>query len=354
MHPTKTRSVITLIAFFLFACLANPLKAQQPNLDNPGDYITAVGKARGDMDNKYMQYLSAAAHGRRARKIEKLRQEVLDNINESKYKVTELPIYKGDNSLRQGSIDYIKLCYSVFAEDYKKIVNMEELAEQSVDEMQAYLLLQDKVSEKLNEASANLEKTTNEFAVKYHVNLVSEKSPLSEKMETAGKLNRYINNVYLAFFKSNWEDGQMVTAMNNKKVNDVEQARSALLSYANEGLKALDTLKSFENDPSLAAACRQALQFYKKTAETDVPKLTDFYLKQEDFAKLKKAFDEKSASSRTKEEVDAYNKAVKDVNNSVNSFNQTNNMINSNRTQALNNWTDTEKRFADAHMPHYK
>jgi len=42
----------------------------------------------------------------------------------------------------------------------------------------------------------------------------------------------------------------MVKAMNDKKVNDAEQARSALLSYANDGLKGLDTLKPFEGDPS--------------------------------------------------------------------------------------------------------
>jgi hypothetical protein len=350
MHFPKTPIVLVFCALL---CIAHPSRAQQ-NLDNPGDYMTAVSKARGDMDNKYMQYLSAAAHGRRARKVEKLRQEVLDNINDSKFKVTDLPIYKGDNSLRQGNIDYIKLCYSVFAEDYKKIVNIEELAEQSVDEMQAYLLLQDKVNEKLNEASNNLQKATSEFAAKYNVKLITESNPLSEKMEAAGKLNRYTNAVYLAFFKANWEDAQMVKAMNNKKVNDVEQARSALLSYAEEGLKALDTLKAYEGDPSLAGACRQALLFYKKTAETDVPKLTDFYLKEEDFAKLKKAFEEKSSSGRTQEEVNTYNKAVKDMNNSINSFNQTNTAVNNGRNQAINNWQDTEKKFADEHMPHYK
>src|ERR1700755_916011 len=121
------------------------------NLDNPGEYMTALVKARGDMASKYMQYMSAAAHGRRASKIEKLRQEVLDNITNSRYKTTDLPIYKGDNSLRQSSIDYIQLCYTIFSEDYKKIVNMEELAEQSVDEMQAYMLLQEKVNDKLHE-----------------------------------------------------------------------------------------------------------------------------------------------------------------------------------------------------------
>jgi len=350
MQPLKKHVAGIFICSLLIISL--PSLAQNP--DNPGEYMTAITKARGDMDTKYMQYLSAVAHGRRARKVEKLRQEVLDNITQSRYKVTDLPIYKGDNSLRKGTIDYIQLCYSVFSEDYKKIVNMEELAEQSVDEMQVYLLLQEKVSEKLSEGADKLQKLGNEFAAKYKVTIINEKSEFSEKMETAGKLNRYTNAVYLTFFKSNWEDAQMTKAMNNKKVNDVEQARSALLSYANEGLKALDTLRAFEGDPSLANACRQALEFYKKTAEKDVPKLTDFYLKQEDFDKLKKAFDQKSGSDRTKEEVDAYNKAVKDVNGAIGAFNQTNTMINNGRTQALNNWQEAEKKFADTHMPHYR
>jgi hypothetical protein len=347
-------SLLTVVVLTcLSLCTVSSLSAQNI-ADNPGDYISAVFKARGDMDNKYMQYMSATAHTRRARKVEKLRQEVLDNITESRYKTTDLPMYKGDNSLRKGSIDYIQLCYNVFSEDYKKIVNIEELAEQSVDEMQAYMLLQEKVSEKLNEASSGLEKITHDFAAKYNVKLNTEKSALGEKMESAGKLNSYMNAVYLAFFKCNWEDNQMVKAMNDKKVNDVEQARSALLSYANEGLKGLDTLKPFEGDPSLVNACRQALQFYKQTAEKDIPKLTDFYLKEEDFEKLKKSMQDKPASSRTREDVDAYNKAVKDINTSVNTFNQVNSKVNSGRTQVLNQWQDAEKRYADDHMPHYK
>ena len=325
------------------------LKAQ--NLDNPGDYVTAVFNARGDMDAKYMQYLSAAAHGRRARKIEKLRQEVLDDINNCRYKTTDLPLYKGDNSLRKASIDYIQLCYRVFDEDYKKIVNIEEIAEQSVDEMQAYLLLQEKVNEKLQEGSAELQKTTHEFAARYNVQLTEGKTALTEKMETASKLNTYINHVYLAFFKCNWEDGQMVKAMNDKKISDVEQSRSALSGFVAEGLKSLDTLKAFEGDPSLASSCRQVLTFYKNLADNDMPKLTEFYVKQEDFAKLKRAFD--ANSNHTKDEVDNYNKTIKDINGSINTFNQLNTKVNTGRTQALNTWQDTEKKFADDHMPHY-
>lgn len=56
--------------------------------------------------------------------------------------------YNGDNSLRQSSIDYIKLCYNVFNDDYAKIINLEDIAEQSFDEMQAFLLLQEKQTKK--------------------------------------------------------------------------------------------------------------------------------------------------------------------------------------------------------------
>jgi hypothetical protein len=350
---TPALATFLTLATLLTATLltASPSVTAQ-NLDNPGDYMTAMVKARGDMDAKYMQYMSAAAHGRRARKVEKLRQEVLDNITNSRYKTTDLPIYKGDNSLRQSSIDYIQICYNIFSEDYKKIVDMEELAEQSVDEMQAFMLLQEKIDEKLHEGYATLDKVTHEFAAKYNVNLISEQSPLGAKLEESAKVNTYSSTLYLIFFKCNWEDNQMVKALNNQKVNDAEQARNALLSYADEGLKSLDTVKPFEGDPSLVNACKQALTFYKQTAQTDMPKLTDFYVKQEEFNKLKKDFD--AGSNHTQTDVNTYNKAVKDFNNAVNAFNQTNNKVNNGRTQALNEWNHADKDFQDQHIPHYK
>jgi hypothetical protein len=246
------------------------------------------------------------------------------------------------------------MCYRVFDEDYKKIVNTEELAEQSFDEMQAYLLLQEKVNEKLREASDKLQKASVDFAAKYHVNLIDGSSPLSQKMETAGRLNRYTNQVYLLFFKCNWQDQEMVKAMNNKKVNDIEQARSSLVRFADEGLKSLDTTKLFDGDPTLVNACRQVMQYYKKAGEKDIPKLTDFYLKQENFDKIKKSFDTKPASARTQEDVNAYNKAVKEINDAINAFNQTNNAVNNGRKQSVNEWENAVSKFKDAHMPYYR
>ncbi|HEY4935869.1 MAG TPA: hypothetical protein VII44_04780 [Puia sp.] len=324
-------------------------------IENAGDYMTAMSNAQVVMDQKYMAYVSASAHSRRTRKIEKLRIQALESINNAKYKTIDLPKYKGDNSLRQASIDYIQFCYRIFNEDFSKIVNMEEIAEQSVDQMQAFLFLEEKTSEKLQEANENLAKAEKEFAAKYKVNLVNSKNELTDKMGTAGKVNSYTDKIYIIFFKCNWEDGQLFNALNAHKLNDAEQARNSLIGFAKEGLEALqaDSLRTFQGNPSLSAGCRAALQFYSSMAKNDIPKLTDFYLKEENFDKIKKSLEAKG-NNKTKEDVDQYNKAVKDINTSANSFNQLNQDLNKSRQEAVQNWENAEKSFRDELIPYYK
>jgi len=342
----------TLLFAAAFFSIGIPAFSQA--IDNPGDYMTAINNAHLDMNQKYMAYMSAVAHGRRARKVEKLRQQTVESIEQSRYKTIDIPVYKGDNSLRQSSIDYIKFCYAIFNDDYSKIVNMEEIAEQSFDEMQAYILLQEKTEEKVKEAFNKMSEASTTFAAKNNVKLVDGSTELGDKMEVASKLNHYNNEVFLVFFKCNWQDGEIVKAINAKKVNDIEQGRNALLKYATEGLQRLDTLKHLNGDPSLNIAAKDVLRFYKKMAEKDLVKTTDFFLKEENYNKIKKAFDSKSESARTKEDVDIYNKAVNEINAAVNVYNQGNNNINTSRTQLLQNWEKTQKTFSDTHMPRYK
>jgi len=45
---------------------------------------------------------------------------------------------------------------------------------------------------------------------------------------------------------------------------------------------------------------------------------------------------------------------VGDFNVSVNSYNQLNDNINQKRDQVIQAWSEAEKQFLDAHVPHYK
>ncbi len=344
---------IKILTAFWLLLFCTPLVSGQA-IDDPVSYLNAINDAQSEMNQKYMAYMSAAAHSRKAKRIEKLRQQVLESINNSRVKTAALPYYKGDNSLRQSSMDYIKLCYNVFNEDYARIVNMEEIAEQSFDEMQAFLLLHEKTGEKITEASEKMNQAIATFAAKNNVTLIESSDEFGLKLRQAGKLNRYSDSLFLIFFKCYWQDGQIVEAMNKGSVTQIEQGRASLIRFADEGLAALQHMKPFNGDGSLIASCKRMLTLYKQIAEKDIPVQADFFIKKDNFEKVKKSFDAKSARDRTKEDVAAYNKSVNEINAASDTFNKVNKELNDKRNTALNEWNKAQQAFADDNMPHYK
>lgn len=347
------KKFLPFVLLIILCTAVTTLKAQDINTD-PGAYMNAITDAETGMNKAYMAYISAAAHSSRKRKIEKMRDNAVDAIQTCQGAINYLPPYKGDNSLRQNAINYVQLCYKVFNDDYAHIVNMEDIAERSYDEMQAYLLLQQATNDTLQMAITRMNRAETEFAAKYNVTMVDQKTELGDKMEATNRMGRYHDKVYLLFYKCNWEDNQLTEAVNQKNVTKIEQTRSALDKYAKEGLAITDTLSGFEGDNTLAGACKGALEFYKEEAETQTPKITDFFLKEENFEKLKTTMDAKAADQRTQQDVDTYNQAVSDINAAVNAYNQLNADLNNGRNSIIDDWNNTEKSFIDYHTPYYK
>ena len=140
----------------------------------------------------------------------------------------------------------------------------------------------------------------------------------------------------------------------SNKINDIEQARNAVITYADEGLATLDTIKHFAGDPSLANSCKTALLQYKRLSEKEVPKVTDFFLKTENFEKMKRSFDAKAPRDRTEQDINQYNKAVNELNAGVNAFNSTGKYMNETQTGIINNFNKADKDYADRHTPYFK
>ena len=82
--------------------------------------------------------------------------------------------------------------------------------------------------------------------------------------------------------------------------------------------------------------------------------MTDFLLKKESFDKLQKSFNSKPAAKRTQADIDEYNKSVNEMNQAGNTYNKLNNEVNKKRTNILDNWNGTVKKYWDNHMPYAK
>jgi hypothetical protein len=341
----KLKIAVCVTAFLFF--LSEHTKAQ--SFENAGGYLDYINKSKEELTATYLSYMSAVAHNR-ARKVEKRRMDLLNTITETRYKIQGMPAWKGDKSFRDSSVGYIKLLNNVFNEDYAKIVNMEEIAEQSYDLMEAYMLAQEKVQEKLHDASERQNELQKKFAASNNINLISVENELDRKGKEVNALMKHYDEVYLVFFKPYKQEMYLIDAINRKNVVAIEENKNSLKKFAEEGLKKLQSLKGYNNDPSIIVTCRDALQFYKNEAEqTQV--ITDFVLKEENFTKAKKAFDSKPAAKRTKTEIDDFNKTVNDFNEAVNNYNKVNKQINKDREKALDNWNGSVKKYLDNYMP---
>ena len=338
----------SLLLVFSLILLTNRSAAQA--FENAGQYMDHITKANQVLTEKYLLYLSGMSHGKSARKVEKRRLEVLQAISDTKFSIMGMPPYKGDRTLKDTTVAYLKILNSVFNEDYGKIVNMEEIAEQSYDLMEAYMLAQEKANEKLQQASEKQNEMQKKFAAKNNITLIESESASEAKMKIASAVMKHYDEVYLIFFKSYKQEAYLMDAVNQKNVNSIEQNVNSLQSFSEQGLEKLKDLKGYNNDASLIIACRNLLNFYKDEAKKGSA-MTDFFLKAENFAKLKKQFDSKPGSKRTQQDVDQFNKAVKEINDAGNDYNAINNDLNKQRSKTLDGWNNAVKRYMDEYIP---
>jgi hypothetical protein len=335
---------------FLFLLTFTTALSQNPQ--TPVEYMKFLTDREQQLSKKYLSYMSEVAHGNRARKMEKRRQELITEIRQSLAEVTRLRPFKGDATLRDSFRHYWDILLKVFNEDYHKIVNMEEIAEQSYDNMEAYLLAQEKAGDVLDEASASIAPVYKTFADNNNVRLVDGgDSKMQQKLRQVGLVNMYNHKMFLIFFKSYKQEAYVWDAYNRKDLNGMEQNRGSLIKVCEEGLQKLDTMKAFKGDNSLVNACTKVIEFHKQEAEKQIPGLSDYILKNDEFAKIKKAFDAKPASKRTQADIDIFNKAVDELNAAVANTNKIINDTNISRQKVVDNWENARKRFMELHVP---
>jgi hypothetical protein len=331
--------------------LNTPVSAQQSKAII---YMEKIGRELNAIMIDSWDYTSEVAHGKSARKAETKRKELLRTSKVAIDRVSKMDGYGGSTQYRDSIIAFLQINYIVLNEDYSKILNMEEIAEQSYDNMEAYLLAQELASERLDLASDMLMDQQQMFATANNINLLESKDKVARKLEkSSGVINHY-NEVYLVFFKSYKQEAYLVDAMNRKDFGAMEQNKNSLVSMSAEGMAKLKTVKSYNYDKSLIGAANNAIDFFYKEASTKIATVIDFYMLEEKFNTIKASFDAKPQSKRTKEDITQYNTAVNEYNSKLNNFNKLNAELNNSRNAVLTNWDNTAKNFMDRHIPRYK
>ena len=87
--------------------------------------------------------------GKVREKVEKKRVQLLKNSQEALERVKAMPDYDGSAAYRDSVVNFLSINYMVLKVDYARITEMEASAEQSFENMEAYLQAMDVAGEKM-------------------------------------------------------------------------------------------------------------------------------------------------------------------------------------------------------------
>ena len=132
-------------------CLYPP-EAKTQTFKDPVSYLNFITEELSTRSKEQWDYTRAVAHSRSARKVEKRRKELLVITKQALSKIRRMPVYNKNSALRDTAAAYLSISYNVLNDDYSKIMDLEEIAERSYNDMEAYLLAEKEAGRKLNDA----------------------------------------------------------------------------------------------------------------------------------------------------------------------------------------------------------
>ncbi len=335
------------LLFVLFISLSLSAAAQE--FKTPVDYLNFLGKESTAISQSTWKYTKAVAHSKSARKIDATRKSLIKSIQASSKKIAATNGYKGDVDYKNQMLAYLSILEKDINEEYDKIINMQEVSEQSYDFMEAYITARDLINDKINTEVDKVNTGQKEFANKYGVALSDAETELGKKMTISNEVFKHQSDMYLIFFKVYITDARLMAAIESKDMGTIQQNASSLEAYALEGLEKIKTAKPYKNDPMLVNATKKILEFYKKEALEFAPATLDFLMLNQKVTDTKKAMESKTAPS--KDEVNGYNKLVADVNKALGNYNKLSTKYFNDKNVAITAWNTASDGFVSKHVP---
>lgn len=342
----KNRIIGKIIFTYIFILVSGTISCQESSVEYLAKISTILDKSKDEM----FSYLRAITTGKSAKKIDNKRVNLINQINVERAHMRVAGDYNGDASLKDAGLKYLDIQKHVLSEDYGKIVDMEEIAEKSYDNMEQYLNMQEAVNEKLQTEYTSFEKIYNDFAAANDITLVKEE--LDKKSKRIAKMSKVIhsyNELFLIQFKCVYQEKLIQQAIKEEDVNAIQQNINAQITQAEGCLVKLDSIDPYQNDFTAINKTRNFINFFKKEAGIDFTKQLDFFIKKDNFEKIKKNFDSKSKEEKDKEAVDEYNNAVNEYNAATKSYNEMNNRLNKERSEQYDGWNRVMDDFMVKH-----
>ena len=339
----KHYTLLLLLLLFAFSM-------QSQSFKNASEYLDFVGEEQENITKNMWKYTKAVAHSKSDRTIDAKRNVLVKSVERAIAKIEKAQGYDGDEYKNQ-VLTHMRLNDSLLKLDYAKIIDLKEVAEQSYDFMEAYVLAQELADKKMEEAYNEYNTHFRLFAAKHNINIIENESDLGNKMKISNEVFEHYNKLHLMHFKVSINEVYLMDALKRNDMSAIRQNANALSETAKEGLELLNSQELYKNDKSIVEATRQTFEFYIDEADVEMPKLIEFLALNESFENINNTLEKTPQNKRTKEQVNSYNDKVNEINKAVNVYNKVNNDLNNKRQKVIDKLNTVNQNFLSKHIP---
>lgn len=342
---------ILLLTFLFFTWNAS---AQMSQIEKADNYLEKIGTQFQNIRAQQLSYQSAVAHSKKKRQIEEERRELNKSQLVAKSVISKMACFDDDCALRDTVLYCLDISYKAYKEEYDKIIDMEEQAEKSYDAMELMMNIQNEVDNKINLAYDSYSRIWMNFANKYGIKILEDKSKEAQKSKSNTETNTYLNDLFLKNYRIRVQENVFFNALSTKDVATMQLCINSMNENIDKTIAEIQNTPDFKKDLTVKNAYLKVLENSKINAQTNFPKIVQFFLADENFTKIKAAFENKKKSDRTQKDVDEYNKSLDIYNKSIGEYNATQNTAINNTNKINTKLDEILDAFVRKHIAVYK
>lgn len=281
------------------AILAIPVLLCAQNGADPLRYLEQINAEHSAVTARNLEYIQYSVHVEDYVEVEKKRQEVLRQMDETLKRTAAMPAFNGNAAMRDEMLATVKSYRESFTIEFNELNLLKKESKASFEAMEAYMKAQDEAEKKLGQASKRFYTAQKAFAKEHNIRLVEAEE--NSEVDQINQVNAYHRAIFLKYFKVSKHSAVFMEALSKEDAKSMERARMQLSNDTDAALLVLRKMPGFKGDVAYRDATIKLIEFYDQLAEDGFQKITAIKRKKE----------------LTQEDVDTFNGVIEHYNGNV-------------------------------------
>lgn len=282
--------ILFVFAFFLLGQTA--LEAQR--FRDPRSYYRNFQSEGRRLQMKNLRYLEAVAKGDDARRINKFREMVVEQVKDSKKALERVGPYQDDDVLIREYMAGLDMYLEAFEKDFGAAEELTAKRYDSFEDLQNYFDAANAAELKMIDAAYKIEKAEDYFAKTYDVDLRRDEEMLA-KLAKIDEVSLHIRDMSMAFFRVDSELQKIFKAVENGNGDTMADLLGDLRRGVKEARTMIDEAPEFKGRQYLKDETLYFLDDVDRSIDNELrpiaETLVNRYLSQKDQDKALKKFE---------------------------------------------------------------